>query len=86
MYKITSKAKHGGIWNGNRVVKVLETENDAEAEKFRAQGCSVEKVEVQLSDMTAAQLKKYAKEHMIDLGDATKKEEILAIIEAVQQE
>ncbi|WP_138496340.1 hypothetical protein [Paenibacillus pinistramenti] len=51
-------------------VTVLE-ENDELADK------SVE-------DMTVAELKAYAAEHQIDLGDAAKKEDILAKIKAVQ--
>lgn len=85
MFKITSKAKHGGFWDGSRVVKTIETEDATVAEKFKTQGHTVETVEVALEKMNVAQLKKYAKDNDIDLGDATKKEEILAVIEAAQK-
>lgn len=85
MFKITSKAKHGGFWNGSRVVKVIETEDATVAEKYKVLGCTVETVEVALEKMNVAQLKKYAKDNGINIGDASKKEEILAVIEAAQE-
>ncbi|WP_438435412.1 DUF7210 family protein [Gorillibacterium sp. sgz500922] len=38
-----------------------------------------------VDDMTVAELKAYAKAQGIDLGDATKKEEILAAVKAASQ-
>lgn len=43
-------------------------------------------VEKALSDMTLTELKAYAKEHEIDLGTATKKADILAVLEAAVAE
>lgn len=80
MFNITSKAKNGGIWDGEKLVKVLETEDATVAEHFRAQGCVVEEVTVSIDEMTAAQLKKYAKKNGIELGEATSREDILAVI------
>ena len=87
MFKITPGAKNGCIWDGVRLVKVLETEEAAVAERFKAQGCAVEEIEeeVTLENMTAAQLKKYAKKNKIDIGDAASAEDILAIIKAATE-
>lgn len=84
MFKITSNAKHGGIWDaaGKRVVKEFETDNATLAEQFKAQGCTVEEVEVSLNKLTVAQLKKCAKDNGIDIGDATTKDAILEVINA----
>lgn len=81
MFKISSRTKNGGIWDGTRMVKVLETDSAAIAEQFEAQGCTVTEVGESLEKRNAAQLKKYAKENGIDLGDAATKADILAIIE-----
>lgn len=88
MFKITSNAKHGGIWDAaaKRVVKEFETDNATLAEQFKAQGCTVEEVEVTLDKMNVAQLKKYAKDNGIDIGDATTKDAILAAIEGAKAE
>ncbi len=87
MFKITPKAKNGGIWDGKRTVKLLETDDVSVAERLKAQGCTVEKIEedVALESMTAAQLKKYAKKNKIDIGDAASAEDILAIIKAATE-
>ena len=70
MFKITSNAKHGGIWDAasKRVVKEFETDNATLAEQFKAQGCIVEEVEVTLDKLNVAQLKKYAKDNGIPVG------------------
>lgn len=85
MFKISTKAKHGGLWDGKHVVKELETDDAAMAERFRAQGCRVDEVEIPLDKMNVQQLKKYAKEHDIDIGEASTKDAILAAIEAASQ-
>lgn len=84
MFKITSNAKHGGIWDAasKRVVKEFETDNATLAEQFKAQGCTAEEVEVTLDKLNVAQLKKYAKDNGIDIGDATTKDAILEAINA----
>lgn len=86
MFKISSKVKHGGIWDGNRVVKELATDNAAVAEQFKAQGCVVEEVGDSLDKLNLAQLKKYAKDNGIALGEATTKDAILATIAGVETE
>lgn len=82
MFKITSNAKHGGIWDADskRVVKEFETDNAALAEQFEAQGCTVERFEAALDKLNVTQLKKYAKDNGIDIGDATTKDTILDAI------
>jgi Rho termination factor, N-terminal domain. len=67
------------------------TDSDYLAERFRDKGLTITEnepagAEKQLEDMTAAELKAYAKEHEIDLGDATKKPDILAAIQAAEAE
>ena len=84
MFKISAKAKHGSIWNGRCAVKEFETDNAALAEHYKAQGCVVEEVEVTLDKLNLTQLKKYAKEKGIDLGEASTRDAILAIIEGTE--
>ena len=90
MFKITRTEQHGGFWNGNALVKEIETDNAEFAESYKGkEGYTVEEVsepESELDSMNVAQLKKYAKEHGIDLGGETKKEPILAIIRATEEE
>ncbi len=82
MFEISHIEKHGGFWNGSTVVKKIETDNVEVAETFKAkEGYIVEEKTVyELDNMNVAQLKKYAKEHDIDLGRATQKADILKII------
>lgn len=82
MFKITSNAKHGGIWDADskRVVKEFETDNATLAKQFKAQGCTVEEFEAALDKLNLTQLKKYAKDNGIDIGDATTKDTILDAI------
>ncbi len=82
IYKITKNVKQGGIWDGKKLVKELETEDKTLAEHFRKQGCTVEEIEVTLDKLNPTQLKKYAKDNGIDLGSASTKEEILKVINA----
>lgn len=86
MFKITSNAKHGGIWDADkkRVVNELETDNAALAEQYKAYGCIVKEVEVVLDKLNVAQLKKYAKDNGIDIGEASAKGAILAAINSAE--
>jgi hypothetical protein len=86
MYKITSNSKYGGIWDGKSVVKTFETDNAEIAEAMKAQGYTVEEIIIDLNKLNVAQLKKYAKEHNIDIGEATQKEPIIEIIKAAEQQ
>lgn len=86
MYKITANSEHGGIWNGNKAVRELETDNAEVAAAMKSRGYTVEEFSLELDKMTAAQLKKYAKDNGIDLGDATKRDPILEIIKAAEAE
>jgi hypothetical protein len=86
MYRITSNNKHGGIWDGKSIVKEYETDNSEMAEGMKAHGYTVEEITLDLNKLNAAQLKKYAKEHSIDLGDATQKDQILEIIKAAEKQ
>ncbi len=45
MFRITSKAKRGGIWNGTEAVKEFETDSAALADQLKARGCTVEEIE-----------------------------------------
>lgn len=76
-----------------------QTDCDYLAERFQAKGLTVTEnapeapeakdpasAEKQIADMTVAELKTYAKEHEIDLGDAAKKPDILAAIQAAEAE
>ncbi|MGX8702068.1 hypothetical protein [Caproiciproducens sp.] len=73
---------------------VGETDNPALLDWFRSHGYKVEETEnfqvpqepgKSPDEMTVAELKAYAKEKNIDLGDSTKKEDILAKIKGGQQ-
>lgn len=86
MFKISTTRKHGGIWDGSRIVKVYETDNAEVAAALKAQGYTVEEYAVELDAMNVPQLKKYAKEHGIDLCGATQKELILNVIRAATAE
>lgn len=46
----------------------------------------VKKVPITVDEMTVPELKKYAKEKEIDLGEAKKQEEILEIIQAHEEQ
>lgn len=96
MYKITGKQKFGAVWaNGECVVMfnhgVAYTNDTAKADILRAKGYTVEgepdQVEIQndpLKKMTVDELKEYASNNGVDLGEATKKAEILAVIQAAE--
>lgn len=54
---------------------------------YKVEGVTEKEPEVEETDidkMTVAQLKKHAADHLIDLGEATKKEDILAKIKDAQ--
>ncbi len=59
---------------------VFETDNKEVAEKLKALGHTVVEVETNVDEMTVDELKAYAAENNIDLGEATKKADILAAI------
>lgn len=70
---------------------VAETDNENLLEWFESRGYTVERHEVEQEDisiekMTVAQLKEYAKAQMIYLGDASKKDDILAVIVQHEQQ
>lgn len=85
MFKITSKSKYGGIWDGSRIVRELETDDAHTADALKADGCEVEEFATSLDKLNVAQLKKYAKDNGIDLGEATTKDAILAAIGAAAE-
>lgn len=58
---------------------VFKTDNEALAKKLKAAGHSVIE-QKEIDDMTIAELKQYAEDHNIELGDAAKKADILAVI------
>lgn len=61
-----------------------ETENSQLLDWFREHGYKVVEPEKAVEDMTVPELKAYADGKGIDLGDATKKEDILAKIKGGQ--
>lgn len=93
MYKITGKQRFGAVWADGKCLVVFNrgvgTTNDPEAaEKLKAMGYTVEGEAPAPADPLAAmkvdELKAYAAEKGIDLGDATKKADILAAIRAAE--
>lgn len=64
---------------------VAETDNDRIAKKLKELGYKVEgeSFGVDLSEMSIKELKAYAEENGIDIGDATKKAEIITMIQNV---
>ncbi|MCH5192163.1 MAG: hypothetical protein J1F23_08380 [Oscillospiraceae bacterium] len=84
MFKISATSKRGGIWDGNKVVREVETDDVKTATAMKARGYAVEEFTLALDAMNVPQLKKYAKEHNIDLGEATQKGPILEIIKAAE--
>lgn len=86
MFRISTLRKFGGIWNGERLTKTFETDDAKTAADLKAQGYTVEELEQTPEDMNVPQLKKYAKEHGVDLGGATQKAPILELINAAEKE
>ena len=94
MFKVTKKPKTPNIvWDssGNRplckfVKGVFETNDEQIAFKLKNMGHTVtgEADAKPLDDMKVEELKAYAAEHNIELGDAAKKADILKIIQEVE--
>ena len=91
MYKITGKQRFGAVWADGKCLVVFNrgigTTNDPEAaEKLKTMGYTVEGEAPAdpLAAMKVDELKAYAAEKGIDLGDATKKADILAAIRAAE--
>lgn len=94
MFKVTKKPKTPNIvWDssGNRplckfVKGVFETNDEQIAFKLKSMGHTVtgEADAKPLDDMKVEELKAYAAEHNIELGDAAKKADILKIIQEVE--
>lgn len=91
MFTITGK-KSGIVWDTKRnkpLIKFVdgkaETADETVAERLRAMGYTVEGGNApSLLEMTVAELKAYATEKNIDLGEATKKKEIIAKIQEAE--
>ena len=94
MFKVTKKPKNPNIvWDssGNRplckfVKGVFETNDEQIAFKLKSMGHTVtgEADAKPLDEMKVEELKAYAAEHNIELGDAAKKADILKIIQEVE--
>lgn len=96
MFTVKKKAKTPNmVWDGanNRplckfVKGVFETNDEAVAEKLKGMGYEVtgeaDAVEKPVSKMNLDELKAYAAEHNIDLGDAEKKADILKVIQEAE--
>lgn len=90
MYKVLGK-KNEIVWDAETdspLIRftngVAETDDTKVAEKLKNLGYKVEgefSEEVPLSEMTVKELKAYATENGIDLGDATKKNDIITLIQ-----
>ena len=91
MFTITGK-KSGIVWDAKHnkpLIKFVdgkaETADETVAERLRAMGYTVEGGNApSLLEMTVAELKAYATEKTIDLGEATKKKEIIAKIQEAE--
>lgn len=90
MYIVKKKEKTANmLWDAAKNMSLcafderglLETESQQLAERLRALGYEVSG-EADLAKMTVAELKEYAAGHKISLGDAAKKDDILAAIKA----
>lgn len=88
-YTITKKPKTPNmLWDGKTkkiIAKfnekgVFETDEKAVAEMLKELGHTVVEAEKEVDEMTVDELKAYAAENNIDLGEATKKADILAAI------
>lgn len=94
MFKVTKKPKTPNIvWDssGNRplckfVKGVFETNDEQIAFKLKSMGHTVtgEADAKPLDEMKVEELKAYAAEHNIELGDAAKKADILKIIQEAE--
>lgn len=91
MFKVTKKPKTPNIlWDASNncplckfVKGVFETNDEALASKLKDMGYTVEGATdaKSLNEMKVDELKAYAAEHNIDLGDAKNKADILKIIQ-----
>lgn len=89
MYKVYGR-KNEMVWDAEHdkpLIKftdgIAETDNAKVAEKLKNLGYKVEggiSEEVPLSDMSVKELKAYATEKGIDIGNATKKNDIITLI------
>lgn len=96
MFKITKKPKTPNmIWDGSKnaplckfVKGVFETNDEVIANKLKDMGFTVEgEADAKpLDELKVDELKAYAAEHNIDLGDSTKKADILKIIQEAEQQ
>lgn len=88
MYVVTKKLNMPNmIWDAkNNCMSVVfdekgvfTTDNEVLAKKLKAAGHRVIE-QKEIDDMTIAELKQYAEDYNIELGDAAKKADILAVI------
>ena len=94
MYKIESKIKNGGVWDGTKVLPfvdgVLETSDTALAEKCREMDGFTVTGDADRQDkfkgMDVEQLKAYAFQNNINIGASTSENGIIKKIEAAEAE
>ena len=89
MFTIKSKAKNGGIWSKGKLLKftkgILETDDAVLAESCRKRGYTVTgEASFKFDGMTADQLKTYAAEKKIDIGNASSEKGIIKKIEEAE--
>jgi hypothetical protein len=88
MRKITAPVKgFNGVVGGVQFTDgEAETDSPSMTVYFRRHGYQAEDAEKTLEQMKVDELKAYADSRDIDLGDATKKADILAAIQAAEKE
>lgn len=80
---ITGTKYRKNFYNAGDTIQILPSEVEAlihDKVIRREDVPEIEEGETPLEDKKLPELKEYAKKHNIDLGDATKKEEVLAAI------
>ncbi len=92
MFAITGKQEFGAVWKNGKCLAVFQkgvavTDDPAVADILRADGFSVTGEAPALDSldkMKVDELRDYAKEKGVDLGEAAKKADILSLIQAAE--
>ncbi|MGE7613517.1 hypothetical protein [Paenibacillus sp. NPDC101420] len=78
-YKVLTPVLHGGVIVASGEIE-LDDKQALRLQELSAIGEEVPEESVPLEEMKLPALKVYAKDHNIDLGEATKREDVLAAI------
>jgi len=86
VYHVVHKSENGGFWDGTKVVREFDTENEEAAKWFEKDGHSVTVVSAapDFSTMKVEELKAYAAEHGIDVTGLKSKAQLKAKIESAE--